>query len=152
MRFCHIPQNNFLTCSSNFSPFGPSILDVKFSAYTKKHRKVPKLLDINDPYTIVDAGVTPSYPIYFVTHGFLESSGAHWIKKMREELLINNKHSTVIVIDWKGGSSPPYYQAVANIRLVGAIVAHMIYTVYEELKLRNLDDVHLIGHSLGMNR
>ncbi|XP_070507866.1 pancreatic lipase-related protein 2-like [Chironomus tepperi] len=130
-------------------PFGPSILDVKFNAFTRKHRKVPKLLDINDPYTIVDAGVSPSHPIYFVTHGFLEFSGAPWIKKMREELLINNKHATVIAIDWKGGSSPPYYQAVSNIRLVGAIVAHMIFTIYEELKLRNLDNVHLIGHSLG---
>lgn len=68
---------------------------------------------------------------------------------MREELLSYDKYATVIVIDWRGGSSPPYYQAVANIRLVGAIVGHMIYTIYEELKLRNLDSIHLIGHSLG---
>jgi pancreatic triacylglycerol lipase len=38
---------------------------------------------------------------------------------------------------------------VANIRLVGAIVAHMIATIYEELKLPDLDKIHLIGHSLG---
>jgi pancreatic triacylglycerol lipase len=68
---------------------------------------------------------------------------------MTEELLTFDKHSTVIVIDWKGGSSPPYYQAVANTRLVGAIVAHMIVSIYEELGLENLDSFHLIGHSLG---
>jgi hypothetical protein len=153
MRFMPFTSITFLLdyFSSFFSPFSPSILDVKFSAFTKKYRKVPKILDINDPYTIVDAGISPTHPIYFVTHGFLEFGGAPWIRKMREELLINNKHSSVIVIDWKGGSSPPYYQAVANIRLVGAIVAHMIFTIFEELKLRNLDDFHLIGHSLGMN-
>jgi pancreatic triacylglycerol lipase len=41
------------------------------------------------------------------------------------------------------------FSAVANIRLVGAIVAHMIFTIFEELKLANLDKIHLIGHSLG---
>jgi pancreatic triacylglycerol lipase len=33
---------------------------------------------------------------------------------------------SVIVVDWSGGSGPPYPQAVANIRLVGAMTAHMI--------------------------
>lgn len=60
-----------------------------------------------------------------------------------------NDIETVIVIDWGGGSSPPYTQAVANTRLVGAITAHVIFMIYEELKLKNLDKVHLIGHSLG---
>lgn len=68
---------------------------------------------------------------------------------MVDELLIYDKHATVITISWRGGSSPPYYQAVANTRLVGAIVAHMIYSIYEELKLSDLDQFHLIGHSLG---
>lgn len=122
---------------------------MKFFAYTKKYRKNPKLLDINDPYTIVEAGINPSHPIYFVTHGFLEMGTAPWIRKLREEILIYNKNAAVIIINWGGGSSPPYYQAVANTRLVGAIVAHMIVAIYEELKLRNLDQIHVIGHSLG---
>lgn len=130
-------------------PFSPSILDVKFQAFTKNHRKIPRLLDLNDPYTIVEAGVSPQHPIFLVTHGFLESGDALWIRKLKDELLVYDKHASVIVIDWKGGSSPPYYQAVANIRLVGAIVAHMIYGIFEELKLRNLDQIHFIGHSLG---
>jgi len=32
----------------------------------------------------------------------------------------------VIVVDWSGGSGPPYPQAVANIRLVGVMTAHLI--------------------------
>lgn len=32
----------------------------------------------------------------------------------------------VVVIDWGSGSSPPYTQAVANIRLVGTITAKLI--------------------------
>ena len=38
--------------------------------------------------------------------------------------------ASVVLIDWGGGSSPPYVQAVANIRLVGAIVAHVIHMIY----------------------
>lgn len=47
------------------------------------------------------------------------------------------------------GSSPPYTQAVANIRLVGAIAAHVVHMVYEELSLPNTNKIHMIGHSLG---
>ena len=40
---------------------------------------------------------------------------------------------------------------MANIRLVGAITAHVIHMVYEELSLPNTYKVHMIGHSLGMS-
>lgn len=48
------------------------------------------------------------------------------------------------------GSSPPYTQAVANIRLIGAITAHVIHMIYEEMSLPNTYKIHMIGHSLGM--
>lgn len=38
---------------------------------------------------------------------------------------------------------------MANTRLVGAITAHIIHLIYEELRLANLSKVHIIGHSLG---
>lgn len=38
--------------------------------------------------------------------------------------------ASVVVVDWGGGSSPPYTQAVANIRLVGAITAHIIHLIH----------------------
>ena len=65
-----------------------------------------------------------------ITHGFLESGDRPWIRNLMNELLDYDNSGTVIVVDWKGGSSPPYYQAVANIRLIGAITAHVLYSVY----------------------
>lgn len=59
------------------------------------------------------------------------------------------QRATVIIVDWGGGSSPPYTQAVANIRLVGAIAAHIIHMIYQECGFRNLEHFHMIGHSLG---
>lgn len=44
--------------------------------------------------------------------------------------LEENADATVIGVDWRGGSSPPYTQAVANIRLVGVIAAHLIHDIY----------------------
>lgn len=35
----------------------------------------------------------------------------------------------VISVDWGLGASPPYTQAVANTRLVGAIIAHLIRVI-----------------------
>lgn len=40
--------------------------------------------------------------------------------------LAGNDAATVFVVDWRGGSQPPYSQAVANIRLIGAMTAHFI--------------------------
>jgi pancreatic triacylglycerol lipase len=70
---------------------------------------------------------------------------------MLNTLLENDLHktATVIVIDWRGGSSAPYIQAAANIRLIGAITAHVIHMLYKELGMKDLSKIHLIGHSLG---
>ncbi|KAL5277864.1 PNLIP family protein [Megaselia abdita] len=60
-----------------------------------------------------------------------------------------DRTATVIVLDWNEGSNPPYVQAAANTRIVGAITAHLLHTLAEEVGMPNLDHVHLIGHSLG---
>lgn len=57
--------------------------------------------------------------------------------------------AAVLLIDWGNGSNPPYVQAVANIRLVGAITAHILHMIYEELGIKDLSKFHFIGHSLG---
>lgn len=65
------------------------------------------------------------------------------------EILNYDNQATVVIVDWRGGSTPPYYQAVANIRVVGAVAAHVIMGIALELEMENLDNFHLIGHSLG---
>lgn len=112
------------------SPFSPAIIDVKFPAFTSNNRIYPKFIDINDPETIRKVGMNPKGHIYMISHGFLESGDRPWVKKLMNALLDYEKAATVVVVDWKGGSSPPYYQAVANTRLIGAIVAHVVHSIY----------------------
>lgn len=106
---------------------------MKFPTFTSKHRKAPVFIDINDPETVRRVGFNRHGQIYVISHGFLESGTRPWVNKMMNALLDYDETSTVIVVDWKGGSSPPYYQAVANIRLIGNIVAHVIACVYASI-------------------
>lgn len=89
--------------------------------------------------------------IYVIAHGYLDSGDRPWVIDLMNALLDKDRTgiASVIAVDWSGGSSPPYTQAVANIRLVGAITAHVLFMIYEKFKMQNLENVHMIGHSLG---
>ncbi|CAL4120475.1 unnamed protein product, partial [Meganyctiphanes norvegica] len=54
----------------------------------------------------------------------------------------------VVVVDWLSGSAPPYTQACANIRLIGAIVGRFIIDLEKYFGIPPAH-VHVIGHSLG---
>lgn len=54
----------------------------------------------------------------------------------------------VLIVDWKNGATfPDYGGAVGNTRLVAA----QIFVMIQQMTTlgANLDDIHLIGHSLG---
>lgn len=132
-------------------PEPPAKVNVRFPVFNHRTRSFPKFINLDDPDYLHEVGINPTGPIYIITHGFLESGKAKWIERMVNLLLDQDVAgmATCIVVDWGGGSSPPYNQASANIRLVGAITAHMIHLIAEEYRLKNLDHVHMIGHSLG---
>lgn len=68
--------------------------------------------------------------------------------EMTQEFL-RKEDCSVIVVDWHGGSGPPYTQAVANIRLVGVMAAHLLGDLARYTPNNQLKHVHCIGHSLG---
>ena len=90
-----------------------------------------KYIDINDPDSVHDVGINPRGNIYIIAHGYLESGDRPWIQTITNALIDTDKErqASVVVVDWRMGSSPPYSQAVANIRLVGAITAHIIHMI-----------------------
>lgn len=72
----------------------------------------------------------------------------YWLfQRTMKELLIR-ENSNVIVVNWIGGAGPPYTQAVANTRLVGAITARLAAQLIE-FKHASPVKMHCIGHSLG---
>ena len=54
----------------------------------------------------------------------------------------------VIAVVWTKGTNDGYSQAVANTRVVGALLANMVEILHNATNL-DYGSVHLIGHSLG---
>ncbi|CAH1990804.1 unnamed protein product [Acanthoscelides obtectus] len=123
-------------------------IEPTFPTYTRNNPNQAKYFDLNDFNYVEQIDFDATKPIFVVTHGYLEGGGIKWISKFVEALL-DLMDCTVIVIDWHGGSSPPYTQAVANIRLVGAVTAHLLHDISAYSGPQGLSHVHLIGHSLG---
>ncbi|KAH8245537.1 hypothetical protein KR032_011566 [Drosophila birchii] len=142
---------NTVTRSINVHPQKPSEIEPHFTLHKRRQLDQPKYLDLNDPDSVRGMGIDPRGKIFLLVHGYLESGEIPWMWDMAKALLAYEPEGSAcaVLIDWGGGASPPYVQAVANIRLVGAITAHVIHMLYEELRLPNLDNVHIIGHSLG---
>lgn len=135
----------------NYFPMPPEALGVQYATFTRRNRKIPVLLQADNKEKIRNANLDPSGPFYFISHGFLEGGHKAWIQEMADALLNleGNAAATVVVVDWRSGSQPPYGQAVANIRLVGVMTAHLIHNFYDIFGLSDLDNFHFIGHSLG---
>lgn len=142
---------NTVTRTIGVHPQKPSEIEPHFTLHTRKELDQPLYLDLNDPDSVQGMGVDPHGKIFLLVHGYLESGEIPWMLDLARALLGHEPQgkAAVVLIDWGGGASPPYVQAVANIRLVGAITAHVVHMLYEELKLPNLSKVHIIGHSLG---
>lgn len=62
--------------------------------------------------------------------------------------LLKREDSNVIVVDWNGGSQPPYAQAVANTRLVGSMTARLAFQLIQVADVIP-KRLQCIGHSLG---
>ncbi|XP_031350138.1 inactive pancreatic lipase-related protein 1-like isoform X2 [Photinus pyralis] len=105
-------------------------------------------IDLDDFDFVLSNNIDALLPTYTIAHGFLEGGGQTWIKRLVKELLIR-ENCNIIVIDWHGGSDPPYSQAVANIRVVGTITAHLLADLARHTGEQRLKHVHCIGHSLG---
>ena len=54
----------------------------------------------------------------------------------------------MIVVVWTRGAFGVYTQAVANTRVVGAVIANMVNTLHSTAGV-DFGNVHLVGHSLG---
>jgi len=90
----------------------------------------------------------PDLPTRIVAHGFTDSGDAPWMIEMKDELR-KATPCNVILVDWKtAAKGPNYYQAAANTRVVGAMIAKLIQDLRFNTGASFLD-FHLIGHSLG---
>ncbi|CAK9806436.1 Pancreatic lipase-related protein 2 [Anthophora plagiata] len=129
-------------------PARPDSINPRYIFYNHDvpSRKPPEL-KIDKLETIREAPLKKKNHLYLIIHGFLDNGGNSWVLKIKQELLAR-EDCNVVIVNWIGGAGPPYTQAVANTRLVGAMTARLTYQL---IKVGGIDPakIHCIGHSLG---
>ncbi|CAG2232273.1 PLRP1 [Mytilus edulis] len=121
---------------------------ITFNLYTRINPTNDQVLDPNGPGTsVMSTNFNGAHKTVFIIHGLNEERGDDWIKRMTS-FLIQYFDVNVIVVNWKDGANDNYFRAVANTRVVGAVTANMIKLLQRSSSL-SLDNVHLVGHSLG---
>ena len=104
------------------APMTPDILDIKLRLKVKGEDE--RLLNFRDPNDRLFL-TGSSGRVVFIIHGWVEKmSIVHWITDMRDGFVDLN--DSVIVVDWRRGNSVQYWQAVANTRVVGAMIGAAI--------------------------
>ncbi|XP_064606968.1 pancreatic triacylglycerol lipase-like [Liolophura sinensis] len=146
-------------CFSTSSPFtntlgkapeSPAEQRVTFSLYTPKNTRSAQLLNGGNPKSIASSRLNPNKMIRVIIHGFRDRGNKAWVKTMTKELL-KTDGSNVIVVDWEKGAMKSflnYFQAAANTRVIGAMLAKMVKIISTSKKI-SYNRFHLIGHSLG---
>ncbi|KAK3767074.1 hypothetical protein RRG08_017949 [Elysia crispata] len=144
-------------CFNNDAPFNnadqalpsnPLELGTKFHLYTWEKTEVPTSLVYTQPVSIKKSNFRSDRPTKVIIHGLNNSERSQWIINMRRAFLKQGDYN-VIVVHWhKGARLTSYPKASANVRLVATQIKVLLKLLQRTAGLQ-LEDVHLIGHSLG---
>ncbi|XP_063992120.1 pancreatic triacylglycerol lipase-like [Diachasmimorpha longicaudata] len=127
-------------------PGRPDSVDPHYLLYKRGSSSHHELL-IDNFKTIKSSPLNNTLTTYIIIHGYLDNGDKSWILRAKQELLLREE-CNVIVVNWIGGAGPPYPQAVANTRLVGAMTARLASQLIEVGGVQPRR-IHAIGHSLG---
>ncbi|EFN77854.1 pancreatic lipase-related protein 2 [Harpegnathos saltator] len=153
---CYVPYGCFYIGSPwsgdkrpvSMFPVRPDVINPRYLLYTRELGEHYHKLKIDRFKTIQEAPLKKDKNLYFIIHGFLENGDkTSWILRMVKELLIR-EDCNVAVVNWIRGAEPPYTQAVANTRLVGAMTARLAHQLITVGGIAP-EKMHIIGHSLG---
>ncbi|XP_059168948.1 inactive pancreatic lipase-related protein 1-like [Physella acuta] len=131
-------------------PEAPEQIGTVFKLYSRDQSAAPRDLEATQVTSSLKTKWSGyvSRPTKFIVHGFLTNVRVtNWPEEMKDELLKQGDYN-VIIVDWSGGNKPPYTQATANTRVVGAQIALLINAIIATYDIPT-SQFHIIGHSLG---
>ncbi|XP_045130543.1 pancreatic triacylglycerol lipase-like, partial [Portunus trituberculatus] len=131
----------------NAFPLQPHELEPTLCLYTRDTPAHCQRLPIFNVRAVRKTSFRPDAEVKILTHGYLEHGEKRWLKKMTEEYLAWGDVN-VVVVGWVTASGPPYTQAVANVRLLGAMLGRFLLNLQDEIGV-SASRVHFVGHSLG---
>lgn len=137
-KYCNIKCGRMIPGMLCCNPQTPGMLDVKFRLSVKGQPE--RILNWRDPEHA--QYLTRGKKIVFIAHGWIEKlATVDWMVALRDAYL--ERGTDVIIIDWRRGNGIHYWQSMANVRIVGAMIgkAVMNWGIHE----RTL----IVGFSLG---
>ncbi|XP_045608330.1 pancreatic triacylglycerol lipase [Procambarus clarkii] len=130
----------------NLQPESREAIGVVYRFYSSEDLKgvsVPALQLQN----ILNSSFRPNRKTKIILHGYLTGKDAPWMMNIARAFL-HVADFNVVMMDWTAGSLGMYEQSVANARVAGLEVAHLIHWLQDHTGHKP-QDVHLICYSLG---
>ncbi|XP_043836108.1 pancreatic triacylglycerol lipase-like [Dromiciops gliroides] len=128
-------------------PWSPEDVGTRFLLYTNENPNNYQVISTEDLETIESSNFNKNRKTRFIIHGFIDKGEENWLSNMCRNFF-QVEEVNCICVDWRKGSRTEYTQASHNIRVVGAEVAYLVDALKNKFEY-SLDDVHIIGHSLG---
>ncbi|RWS26541.1 pancreatic lipase-related protein 2-like isoform X2, partial [Leptotrombidium deliense] len=133
-------------------PQSPERQRITFIVFTKENQRSGYRISASISDTQVKAApIQSKRKIVIMTHGYAGGfTESNWMG-VTKNLILNKSpdHYTVIIVDWSRGAHIINYQrAKANTRVVGAVIASLMYKL-KTFHNTEYESTHLIGHSLG---
>eukprot|EP00075_Anas_platyrhynchos_P026638 XP_027315891.1 pancreatic lipase-related protein 2 [Anas platyrhynchos] len=128
-------------------PSPPAAVNTNFLLYTRDNTMKYQKINPSNPSTIKASNFRAHRKTRFIIHGHLGGADLPWISNMCR-FMFHVEDVNCILIDWTGGSSGLYTEAVNNVRIVGAELVYLVNLLEKDYGYSPAN-VHLIGHSLG---
>ncbi|XP_049620448.1 pancreatic lipase-related protein 2-like [Suncus etruscus] len=141
------PWTGILQRPISLFPSSPKEINTRLLLYTNENPNNYQLISSTDLSTVDASNFNLNRKTRFIIHGFIDKGEENWLVDMCKKMF-QVEQVNCICVDWKDGSRTLYTQAVHNIRVVGAEIAYFLNELSSKLGYP-LEDVHIIGHSLG---
>ncbi|XP_069948912.1 pancreatic triacylglycerol lipase-like [Cherax quadricarinatus] len=130
----------------NLQPESRETINVLFTIYSRQDL-LGVVVSAQDVQQVLKSSFRPNRKTKIIIHGYLNGRDMPWLTDIASAFLRTGDYN-VIMVDWTDGSLGLYGQTVANARVAGLEVAHLITWLRDNTGHRP-QDVHIIGHSLG---
>lgn len=120
--------------------------DVKFR-FTSNLNQTPQIFTFDQRETITSDIIDVTKPLRVIVHGWKNEANSSMIQNVSSAYL-KKQNVTLMVVDWSLLANKNYLLARDLIHDVANVTGHMLRYLVEQYLVR-LENVHLIGHSLG---